>query len=367
MKLLEFKNWMIEVCEFNERTISSRISNCRKVEQAYGDLEINYDKDRCEKIISELNYSVEDERQNKPPRHKVKINGNIKNGSATLKQAINLYVVFEDEMFAQECENDSYYDLPIDENDDLNEDQFSTTNNDKENNGIIYPDDRDDIERLNGFDSLYQLIGSDDEKFIDFFISNSIFISPEAVKRQAEAINNSIAIGERIPVRYSQKMKKYFLSTDKRPSAITNRKDAVQKSRNFDFYSKERENIKVEFDSTGNKNVVDAIIKYGQINYSKFLNFTISHVWARTFDPYFFTALWNVVIIPSYLNPIMDKPHSQQTINEKIQTVIKAICIELYNPNQLLSIKLVDEVDENYKIIASNFIKNKELRFLGVE
>lgn len=376
MKLLEFKKWMIEVCEFKERTSSNRISNCRKVEQIYGDLEINYDKDRCEKIISELDYTTEDERENKSPKHKVKINGNIKNGSATLKQAVKLYVRFENEMFGQESGNESLDNLFKDDDDlfenddDLFEKESAPQIINRESKGSVYCIDENGFisfdDRPNGFDSLYQLIGSDEDKFIEFFITNSIFISPEAVEKQAVAMKFSIAAEDKIPVRYSQKMKKHFISEDKRPSAVVNRKDAVSKSREFDFFSKERRNVKVEFDSTGNKKVVDAISEYTKIDYSKFINFTLSHVWARTYDPFFFSSLWNIVIIPNYLNPIMDKPKNQQQINEKIQSVVKAICIELYNPNKLLSEKLIVEVDKKSKSIASNFIKSNKLKFLGI-
>lgn len=66
-----------------------------------GDLDERYNADRCKSIVEELTYSTEDEREKRPQNHLIPINGNIRNGSATLKQAINLYINF--------CEDENYF------------------------------------------------------------------------------------------------------------------------------------------------------------------------------------------------------------------------------------------------------------------
>lgn len=78
------------------RTISSRISNCRTVERYEGDLDLQFDQDRLNGLIQRLKYSTEDERASQPPRHKVPINGNIRNGTATLRSAVSLYKQFRE-------------------------------------------------------------------------------------------------------------------------------------------------------------------------------------------------------------------------------------------------------------------------------
>mgnify|MGYP000930396019 FL=1 len=97
MKQEEFKKWLENKYVDTPTTVANRISNCKNVEKYYGDLEIAYRKDKCNSIIELLNYSTEDERENKMQRHLVPINGNIRTGSATLKQAIKLYVDFREE------------------------------------------------------------------------------------------------------------------------------------------------------------------------------------------------------------------------------------------------------------------------------
>lgn len=96
MKTKEFKKWL-EDNGYGTNTISSRLSNVRTIEDAYGDLDQQMMKDSCQSIIDELSYSREDEYMNRQPRHKIQINGNIRNGSATYKQALKRYQQFYQE------------------------------------------------------------------------------------------------------------------------------------------------------------------------------------------------------------------------------------------------------------------------------
>ncbi len=75
-------------------TVSTRISNCKRVERVEGDLDAHYRKDRLEAILTRLTYTSEDERQGRPPKHQIAINGNVRNGTATLKNAVALYREF---------------------------------------------------------------------------------------------------------------------------------------------------------------------------------------------------------------------------------------------------------------------------------
>jgi hypothetical protein len=92
MKGQQFKNWLDK--KYPRKTANSRWMNCRTVEKYEGGLEEHFNLDQCEYLISKLNYSTQDERDSKPKRHKIPINGDIRNGSATLKGAVKLYVAF---------------------------------------------------------------------------------------------------------------------------------------------------------------------------------------------------------------------------------------------------------------------------------
>ena len=78
-----FESWLINERKQQNNTVTSRISNCRRVEKHEGDLDIGYNKDELRSLIDRLDP--------KKPEHKVLINGNIRNGTATLKSAVVLY------------------------------------------------------------------------------------------------------------------------------------------------------------------------------------------------------------------------------------------------------------------------------------
>ena len=100
MKVEEFKEWLRNVYvsksgkHFDERTIDSRIANCKTVENHEGDLDKHQSDDCMSSLLSRLNYPTADQRQNLPMRHRIPIDGDRRKGSATLKTAVNLYKHF---------------------------------------------------------------------------------------------------------------------------------------------------------------------------------------------------------------------------------------------------------------------------------
>ena len=99
MKLELFKIWLDQENGSDFRTIQSRMSNCRTVENHEGDLDEHFIKDNGLSLLDRLSYSTDDERNQVPTKHKVPINGNFRTGSATLKQAVKLYMTFKDSNF----------------------------------------------------------------------------------------------------------------------------------------------------------------------------------------------------------------------------------------------------------------------------
>ena len=78
----------------DQRTIDSRLSNLRRIESAYGDLDELYDKGGFASLQQELTYSSKDARFNRPNLSRIEIAGDIRNGLATLKSAIQKYALF---------------------------------------------------------------------------------------------------------------------------------------------------------------------------------------------------------------------------------------------------------------------------------
>lgn len=93
MQRQEFLDWLKEQ-GYKPAVANSRAGNCETVCVYEEDLDVLFEKDKCADLLDRLSYSKEDERFNRPTRHKIPINGNKYNGSATLKQAVKLYVKF---------------------------------------------------------------------------------------------------------------------------------------------------------------------------------------------------------------------------------------------------------------------------------
>ena len=101
MKHKDFDYWLQNIYvtrdggRMGDSTRGSRIANCRTVEAYEGDLDEHFEMDGLTDLLSRLAYSTADEHQNRKARHKIPINGNVRNGSSTLKSAVNLYLQFK--------------------------------------------------------------------------------------------------------------------------------------------------------------------------------------------------------------------------------------------------------------------------------
>lgn len=93
MKETEFYSWLCE--KFSGGTPNSRLSNCLRVEQYEGDLDDQFLRDKGVFLLNKLSYTKNDQRNNRTAKHSIPIDGNTYNGTATLKQAVNLYFKFK--------------------------------------------------------------------------------------------------------------------------------------------------------------------------------------------------------------------------------------------------------------------------------
>jgi MoxR-like ATPase len=96
----EFSTWLAQVYRTDAGSAmdpaarGSRFSNCRRVEQYLGDLDHAYDTDRMASLLGKLELS----RNEMTPRHNIPIDGDLYNGTATLKSAARLYQKFRASM-----------------------------------------------------------------------------------------------------------------------------------------------------------------------------------------------------------------------------------------------------------------------------
>ncbi len=223
--------------------------------------------------------------------------------------------------------------------------------------------------QMDGMDSLLSVFENEND-FVLHFFQHVKFFRPEMVAKQAKDIHEIIMNEDPLPVRFSLKSKKYFhyINTDtnsgKSKKAFKNKSDAQSFTLEKGLTHNDT-GINVCIDKDGNyfvrKQIFDAInYRVSQGAISDITNYMICHVWGETANPLFFTSLWNITLIPHYMSFLTDKPDENSPLVKRIKDVLKAICIELYNPQELLKVQN-PEYDAS-KFFAFQDVKNLEDR-----
>lgn len=241
--------------------------------------------------------------------------------------------------------------------------------------GIIVPD---------GLDILIDVFGSHGISLEKHMVENSIFICPDKVEEQMNDLKyllrnlnqpnepnyyyikkgkSKFNGNSKLPVRFSEDADnvKYIdvSGKDLRP-VITKKRIGNKVCKAQDVYTQiypgaipsgvvpvspmsNYSGLPIIIDYDGNDFVRDAIHRYTGVWVCKnnkmnmLRNYKISHIWGRTYDPFYFSSLWNVVIIPAHCNDIMDKDPTLHPIVAIIQNLFRAICYLLYDPNNYLT------------------------------
>ena len=90
MKKKEFKNYLKDICLLKKGTVASRVSNLKRIEKVYGDLDKLYEKDSFNDLLQELSHEEGEKEQ-----YKIDIKGDQCTGFRTLKSALGLYLDFK--------------------------------------------------------------------------------------------------------------------------------------------------------------------------------------------------------------------------------------------------------------------------------
>jgi len=72
-------------------TSAATVARVRRLSLAYGGLQQLHDRDRLAQLLTELTYGMEDERRGRPNPSRVQINGDLRTGLASLKNAATLF------------------------------------------------------------------------------------------------------------------------------------------------------------------------------------------------------------------------------------------------------------------------------------
>lgn len=107
--------------------------------------------------------------------------------------------------------------------------------------------------------------------------------------------------------------------------------------------------LDVIIDSDGNRKVRSLITSLTGETISQGVNSSImfgkiSHIWGEATNPLFFTALWNIVLVPAYFNDILDKNVGTDPFITKIKEIYKSICWKEYDvENKLKALGLTQQ------------------------
>ena len=229
--------------------------------------------------------------------------------------------------------------------------------------------------KMDGLNCFKQLFPNDDE-FVDYVIRNTLFFKKDIVFQQARVYRQAIRMGEAIPVRYTSKgafFRQHEVKTT-RPR-FRNKKEAVlftKDSANAVFHKDTK--IRVCFDPDGNYYPKKEILKYTghRVSWgstSSVVNYNIAHIWGKTDNPLFFSLLWNYALIPCHCTFLTDKKEENDVVMKNIKNLLKAISIELYDPNRIMDwnqdvLSIDDYPVMEYLQKGRKWIINKNINFL---
>lgn len=199
--------------------------------------------------------------------------------------------------------------------------------------------------KINFLDDLLTLLASSGMTPEQYMIERSLFFSKEVVDIAFDEMESKLNAGDALFIRKSTKQ----------GSLSPYRKVNGKYYWNNIYSSKSLDNIEVRFYKDGNREVrriINSItgVVVSQGSKSDILFGKISHIWGETSNPFFFTGLWNIVIVPAYFNDILDKEGSTDPRIEMIIEQYKAVCWDKYDiQGKLLKLGLTSTDIKKYE------------------
>lgn len=204
------------------------------------------------------------------------------------------------------------------------------------NNVISEPDlapirkffNKGNISPIDGMDGLVNRLGGVDA-VIKLAIEDALFMDKEIVCARFREVLNEFQANKPLPARKSQ-----------RGNNSQNIHEGYHHQLNGGkwYYDENKQPIcQINPDNNGNANVCSVINRFTGYNLNVNLavkpikNYITSHVWGRAIDPRYFTNLWNVVLVPAWVNHLLDKDDNNQgTLTAKLKDTFKCICSKYY-------------------------------------
>lgn len=338
MRYEYFEQWLKKQ-NYKIGPIRDALSRCRRIERDLKiDLDSEYNRNQCSDVIDRLTAGV------KAPIG-ITINGDLKNGLSSLKNAVKKYVIFCSQFM--EPQNNSICSTIV---------QITGSNNVTANLNSSSKVSQDSVRRghtINCLEGLIELIIGEENTSLSqekklkmlasHMIQKSYFFTRESVDKRHQEIITLIKKNEKIPVRYST-MTEIYKEVNGNTVNFSKNTDAFDAStQRRIMYNCFGRSVPVLIDRDGNREVRCNIERYsgarvgqGRVRNNVF-SAIISHIWGYAYNPICFTNLWNIVIIPDYVNSILDKSETKSPANffeeaiNYVKAYYKELCYKMYD------------------------------------
>jgi hypothetical protein len=200
---------------------------------------------------------------------------------------------------------------------------------------------------IDGIDQLISLYGQQDD-FARAFIENTLFLPVEIVDKRNQKMIELYKSKGKFPIRYS--------SSYNQALKINNKAEGIICTKDRDSRLPKYPSFNIKIDNDGNCENRSLIKLYlnqtiGAGKSSTIKNYIISHVWGLASHPLFFSALWNIVLIPAHFNYLMDKNPESHEVVRLIKNLIQKQCIALYKPYESL-VSDIPDIEEFKELLC---------------
>ncbi len=317
---------------YSENTIRTRVSNCRRVEEFEGDLDMHYDRDRCGTLLARLTYTMDDLRANRPAAHRIPLDHNCNQYTCTqsLKSSISKYVQVRDEDQKLKVAHE-----PCPENGNRRRRQGRAAVR------------HEMAPNRNSYDELFELFPDIADRLWQFGLDNSVY-----------AVNGTRERDELVVQQWQEVVAALEGNVDGNAGVYGDIYIRLKNtdSPEFRFYQRLYSdpnlfgNNRLRAGGDGNyyaKRAIQGVTGWRlnqnppeDNNRGYLVYFTVAHVFGnRTKNPLLFTAAWNIVLTPNIIAPFTDEENHHE-FAEQFKEVFKARvcqsavvrqCIDEYN------------------------------------
>jgi hypothetical protein len=261
---LSFIEWLTNN-GYNDRTISSRLSNIQRIEEFEGDLDHHFIDDEMKEILSRLTYGLKEESKSERPKHSIPINGNVRNGTATFKSAANLY-----KRFKMNVSKESFL---------YKSESVEKTKNSQAQKLVSK-------RKIDSYQIMLDTFNISKDDFYRFGIENTIYPEYDLVVKSWRDLKERLFSNKTVYIRGAGR-------------------DAKGTPLFLEFYKILFNNSNITKDSTNNLNPQKLIKQLtGLERNSDIYNYQVSHIYGRTKNPLMFEAAWNIAYVPKIIDPL---------------------------------------------------------------